>query len=309
MRWLFACVLAACASLAGAQTVNVGGTVGDANTSSPFLVTVTKKQTITIGQTAIGPTADSGNANLLIASHYVLPQTATVLSMSFYVTAADGQLQLGIYDATGAGGRPGNKVAETAAFTPVVGWNTKPVVAQVSLPAGDYWLAYFPSAGALSFVNDGSGNSVWRGQAFGEMPSSFGVATDNGAVEWSLYATLDVAFQSYTVAVSASPTNGGTVSGGGTFPLNSQDTVTAIPAAGFVFSSWTEGGSVVATIPSYTFSVNQALNVSIVANFVPAGQQFTVTTTVKPPGACPGVTGAGTYPAGTRVTVTAPATC
>src|SRR5262249_31626071 len=80
--------------------------------------------TITIGETAITSVSDCCNANLLIAQQASLSQLATIQSMSFYVTTAAGKLRLGLYDATGPGGGPGSKLAETAEITPVAGWNT-----------------------------------------------------------------------------------------------------------------------------------------------------------------------------------------
>src|SRR5688572_12963448 len=62
---------------------------------------------ITIGETSILPSGDSGNGNLILSTQVSLSQTATIESLSFYVTTASGNLRLGIYDATGAGGNPG----------------------------------------------------------------------------------------------------------------------------------------------------------------------------------------------------------
>src|ERR1700741_2643841 len=106
-----------------------------------------------MGETTITPNNDSGNANLLLAQQATLSQSATIQSMSFYVTAAAGQLRFGIYDATGPGGGPGTKIAETAEITPVVGWNTANVTSQVTLTSGTYWLAYLPSSNSLGFRN------------------------------------------------------------------------------------------------------------------------------------------------------------
>jgi hypothetical protein len=58
-------------------------------------------QAVTIGDTAVLSSADSQNANLLLAQSAKLTQTATIESLSFYVTAASGNLILGIYDAAG----------------------------------------------------------------------------------------------------------------------------------------------------------------------------------------------------------------
>src|SRR5207253_7738854 len=46
--------------------------------------------------------------------------------------------------------------------------------------------------------------------------------------------------QNYTIAVSASPSAGGTVSGSGTFAAGSSCTVTATANSGYSFANWTE---------------------------------------------------------------------
>src|SRR3989344_9553336 len=114
-------------------------------------------QTVTIGETTILTNPDNGNGNLLVAQSTTLSQTATIQSLSFYVTTAGGNLRLGIYDATGPGGGPGTKMAETNSFTPITGWNTANVVTPVSLTVGTYWLAYLPSSSSLGFKIDYNG--------------------------------------------------------------------------------------------------------------------------------------------------------
>ena len=82
----------------------------------------------------------------------------------------------------------------------------------------------------------------------------------------------------YTITVSANPTNGGTVTGGGTFPTGSSCTVTATANTGYTFVNWTENGNVVSTSASYTFTLTY--NRNLVANF--AVQTFTITATAEP---------------------------
>ena len=65
-------------------------------------------------------------------------QAATFESLSFYVTAAKGNLILGIYDATGPNGGPGALRASTLSFTPIKGWNTASVATPIPLAAGNY---------------------------------------------------------------------------------------------------------------------------------------------------------------------------
>lgn len=63
---------------------------------------------------------------------------------------------------------------------------------------------------------------------------------------------------SYRITVTASPANGGTVSGGGSFDSGRSATVRATPAADFLFVEWQEDGVAVSTNPTYTFTVNKA---------------------------------------------------
>jgi hypothetical protein len=152
------------------------------------------QSTITIGQTAILSAADSGNANLLLAQQSTLTQTATIDSLSFYVTNAAGNLILGIYDATGASGGPGNLKAVTRSFKTVMGWNTVNVTNPVSLAAGKYWLAYLPNNNNLSFVKQNDSGNCWYYQnSFKNgMPSVWGTKGKNKCTPttWSFYATL-----------------------------------------------------------------------------------------------------------------------
>lgn len=77
---------------------------------------------------------------------------------------------------------------------------------------------------------------------------------------------------SYTITVLASPSAGGTVSGGGTFQLGSSRTVTAAANAGYTFANWTESGNVVSSSSSFSFTLNG--NRNLVANFTGAGQRL-----------------------------------
>jgi hypothetical protein len=69
----------------------------------------------------------------------------------------------------------------------------------------------------------------------------------------------------FMISVSANPTIGGSVSGGGSFVLGTNATVTAVPNNGYSFVNWTENGTVVSSQNPYSFTVNQ--NRNLVANF------------------------------------------
>jgi glucose/arabinose dehydrogenase/PKD repeat protein len=153
--------------------------------------TATYTAAITMGETTVFGSVDSGNGNLLLVQDAVLSQTATLQSLSFNVVTAAGSLRLGIYDATGPSGGPGTLKAQTSSFVPVVGWNTRAVLTPVSLSAGNYWLAYFPSSSSLAFATNFSiGSYKATSLAFGPMPATFPANPFGGTTHWSLYGTL-----------------------------------------------------------------------------------------------------------------------
>ena len=69
----------------------------------------------------------------------------------------------------------------------------------------------------------------------------------------------------YTVTASASPGYAGTITGTGTFNSNATVTVTATNLPGFQFVNWTEFGTPVSTLRSYTFPATA--NRTLVANY------------------------------------------
>ena len=104
----------------------------------------------------------------------------------------------------------------------------------------------------------------------------------------------------YTVNTSSSPSGGGTTSGGGTHTCSSSVTVTATPTSCYNFVNWTEGGSVVSTSPSYTFTASA--NRNLVADFVVISHTIN---TSSSPLAGGSTTGGGAKTCGSSVTVTA----
>jgi hypothetical protein len=104
----------------------------------------------------------------------------------------------------------------------------------------------------------------------------------------------------YTISASASPSNGGAVSGGGTYTSGQQITLTAAPNSGWVFNGWSENGSIVWTGNNYTFNVTG--NRTLVAQF--SQQQFSIALNINnSQGGI--VSGGGFYTSGQQVTVTA----
>ena len=69
----------------------------------------------------------------------------------------------------------------------------------------------------------------------------------------------------YTISTSASPSDGGTVTGGGTFQQGQSCSVSATANSDYSFTNWTENGNEVSNNASYTFTVSS--NRNLVANF------------------------------------------
>ena len=110
--------------------------------------------------------------------------------------------------------------------------------------------------------------------------------------------------QTYTITVSANPTIGGFVNGGGSYNSGASCTVTASANSGYTFSNWTENGNVVSTQANYTFTVTS--NRNLVANFQALPQNYTITVSANPTQGG-SVTGGGTYQEGQSCTVSATA--
>ncbi len=132
----------------------------------------------------------------------------------------------------------------------------------------------------------------------GNIVSTQAAYTFNAAANRVLVANFSM--NQVTVSTLSSPATGGTTTGGGTYTVGSSVTVTATPATGYNFVSWTLNGNVVSTIPTYVFTGNASVN--LIANF--AVMQFTVATTAVP-AAGGGVSGSGTYSYNAAVTVIA----
>ena len=126
----------------------------------------------------------------------------------------------------------------------------------------------------------------------------------NGSYTFTLDAdrnlTANFARETYDILVSASPTSGGTVAGGGTFAHDTERTVSATPSAHNRFINWTEGGAAVSTDPSYTSTLTD--DRTLVANF----QQVTHTISLSPsPTAGGTASGNGTFVEGSSWIVSA----
>ena len=149
------------------------------------------------------------------------------------------------------------------------------------------------AAEGFTFVNwtDATGAVVSANPAY-----TFTVSGDASYV-------ANFSLNSYAITATANPTEGGTVTGAGTYNHGASATLTATANAGYNFINWTKGNDVVSTEPSYTFTVTESG--AYIANFeeiiIPT---YEVTVTANPAEGGT-VTGNGVYEEGETVTVTA----
>ena len=85
-------------------------------------------------------------------------------------------------------------------------------------------------------------------------------------VESDRHFTAEFALQEFTVSLSANPSDGGTVSGSGTYTYGATVYAIAVPNANYIFKNWTdENGSIITSNPQYVFEATQ--NTNLTANF------------------------------------------
>ncbi len=106
----------------------------------------------------------------------------------------------------------------------------------------------------------------WSGDAGGNN------ATTTVTMDANKSVTANFALITYTLSTASSPAAGGTVSGGGTYNAGGTATITATPAAGYVFSSWS--GDASGSNATTTIAMNG--NKSVTANFIVSGGTSTI---------------------------------
>ncbi|MDP4292112.1 MAG: InlB B-repeat-containing protein, partial [Bacteroidota bacterium] len=121
----------------------------------------------------------------------------------------------------------------------------------------------------------------------------------NALSDRNLYANFRKSL--YTITTNANPANGGVTKGGGMFEDQTGIKVSATPAVGYTFESWSDDGNTKFFSPDYSFTVSA--NRNLTANFKKLEQYF-ITTFVSPTD-CGTITGAGGYYAGETATLIA----
>ncbi|MBR6490998.1 MAG: hypothetical protein IKT02_01550, partial [Bacteroidales bacterium] len=107
----------------------------------------------------------------------------------------------------------------------------------------------------------------------------------------------------YDVTVVSNPADGGIVTGAGNYNHGATVTINATANAGYTFANWTEDGTVVSTVATYTFTITE--DHDFIANFdEEIINYYTVTLTANPTDGGM-LIGAGTFEEGTPVTIAA----
>lgn len=113
--------------------------------------------------------------------------------------------------------------------------------------------------------------------------------------------TAYFALKTYNLTINiTSPAASGSVTGSGSYLPGAVATLIATPNTGWAFENWKKGLDILSTEANYSYTTT-AEDVTLTANFIPI---YTLTITVDPVGAG-SVTGAGIYPEGKSVTLTA----
>lgn len=114
--------------------------------------------------------------------------------------------------------------------------------------------------------------------------------------------TANFELQELNIFTLPVPAEGGSTLGDGTYTYGTTIIVTATANSGWEFDHWEENGAVVSTDVSYTFVVTA--NRTLSAIFYQQGAQYLITASANPAEGGT-ISGAGTYTAGSEVTLTA----
>uniref|UniRef100_UPI0032176F75 InlB B-repeat-containing protein n=1 Tax=uncultured Draconibacterium sp. TaxID=1573823 RepID=UPI0032176F75 len=149
----------------------------------------------------------------------------------------------------------------------------------------------------FSSTRNGSGYDLFLGQiSTGEVwnLNDFGI----NSTKEDLGACF-IANQSFNISASASPSNGGSLNGTGSYNSGATANLTATVASGYDFVNWTENGTQVSTNANYSFTVTS--NRTLVANF--EAKTYNISASASPSNGG-SVSGSGSYSSGATANLT-----
>ena len=145
--------------------------------------------------------------------------------------------------------------ASAGSETPTYQW-------QQSTDSGSNW-TNIESATSASYTTGTTTTSMSGYQYRCVVKSASGVGVTSAAATLTVEAYTPPT--TYTISADASPAEGGSVSGGGSYTKGTSVTLTATNNPGYRFVGWVESGTTVSTNPNYTFVANS--NRSLTAQF------------------------------------------
>jgi Ricin-type beta-trefoil lectin domain-like len=176
------------------------------------------------GTATIGGSTDTGDGNSITCNAYTSPSSGVVTSLKVAVgpiDTASKNFSLAMY--ANSGSAPSSLLASANGTLTANTWNSVTVSAPVTSGA-TYWICYNTSTGNTAYNNlkftAGTAKAIYKDQAYGTWPSSFGAVGGQWTDNYSMYATIGTATTPAPTTAAPVPSAGATVlSSGGTFTL------------------------------------------------------------------------------------------
>lgn len=148
---------------------------------SPFFLS---PSTLPLAVSSSGPSF--GGQVILNGLELLTSVTVTFMRTGFMaVGATPGTCQMGIYDASAPGLLPGSLMANTATFTAAATISTVPLLSNLPLSAGKYWLAFLDTSSNDTNYGFGGGPGFFfttvlsNATGLTTLPSVMGAVSDN----------------------------------------------------------------------------------------------------------------------------------
>lgn len=242
----------------------------------------------------------ASRVNGVYSARYAKAKVANVYGVILfpdsYTHPSDVAQPVGI-NSTGNTGWSGNNYNATA-------WNKMQAAGAVFLPAGGSRYAATVSTGwgrywsTSSRNNNGLSNYL---NFYEDNMTTYESCSRNVGLSVRLVRSVHQT-SSYDINITPNPTEGGMITGIGTYNYLQPCTLTAVPNEGYIFVNWTENGNVVSADASYTFTVTG--NRSLSANFENTTPTYNISVSANPlEGGT--ITGGGTYMQGATCNLTA----
>ena len=218
-----------------------------------------------------------GNSDTLTKENYI-HVTESIIMQNGTVTTCSGVF----YDSGGPDSDYGNRLTYTMTFYPETeGAYLSVAFTKFNTESNyDYLYIYDGTSTSATLIGQYSGTAspgtVMATNSAGALTFEF--TSDSGVVASGWVATIACVIpQPANITVSANPSIGGTVSGGGVYGFGETCTVTATPNEGYTFMGWTENGTVVSGELSYSFTATADRD--LVASFIQAVEIGTASST------------------------------